>query len=285
MADRRGGGAVLILCGILCRSCRSPSASASGTRCADRTGDPWDGRTLEWITASPPPAFNFAALPNVKGEEAYWGIKQRAIALAQLTPLPRYEAIEMPVTLRRLRCRVLSPSSAGFALIWHIWWMAAVGVAGAFATFVVFAWRDHDEYDGAAEEVARIDAQRREARVDLVEGREPGIRLVKVSEKDELVPRGPCRAVDGGPAPKRIVTAYGFWVFLLSDFVMFSGFYAAYAVLSRLDGGRSGAARTVQPQDRRVRDGRSFFLSSFVCGLAIIAPTSRTCCGPRSASS
>ena len=46
----------------------------------------------------------------------------------------------------------------GFALIWHIWWMAAVGIAGAFATFVVFAWRDHDEYELPAEEVARIDA-------------------------------------------------------------------------------------------------------------------------------
>ncbi len=72
----------------------------------------------------------------------------------------------------------------GFALIWHIWWMAAVGVAGAFATFVVFAWRDHDEYEVPAEEVARIDARRREAREDLVAGREPGIRLVRVVERD-----------------------------------------------------------------------------------------------------
>jgi cytochrome o ubiquinol oxidase subunit 1 len=45
----------------------------------------------------------------------------------------------------------------GFALIWHIWWMVAVGALGAFATFVVFAWRDHDEDTIPAAEVARID--------------------------------------------------------------------------------------------------------------------------------
>ncbi len=42
------------------------------------TGDPWNGRSLEWATPSPPPAFNFAVLPHVEGEEAYWGMKQRA---------------------------------------------------------------------------------------------------------------------------------------------------------------------------------------------------------------
>jgi cytochrome o ubiquinol oxidase subunit 1 len=45
----------------------------------------------------------------------------------------------------------------GFALIWHIWWLVAAGALGAFATFVVFAWRDEDEYVIPAEEVERID--------------------------------------------------------------------------------------------------------------------------------
>jgi cytochrome o ubiquinol oxidase subunit 1 len=45
----------------------------------------------------------------------------------------------------------------GFALIWHIWWMVALGGVGAFATFVAFVWRDHDEYVIAAADVERID--------------------------------------------------------------------------------------------------------------------------------
>ena len=52
----------------------------------------------------------------------------------------------------------------GFALIWHIWWMVIVGALGAFATFVAFAWRDHDEYPIPAAEVARIDREYQDAR-------------------------------------------------------------------------------------------------------------------------
>ena len=58
----------------------------------DVTGDPWDGRSLEWATASPPPAFNFAVLPQVDGEEAYWEIKRRAIETQQLAAEPEYRA-------------------------------------------------------------------------------------------------------------------------------------------------------------------------------------------------
>ena len=85
-------GAVLVLCGILCQIAQIAVSIRDRDALRDLTGDPWDGRTLEWMTASPPPAFNFAAMPNVTGEEAYWGIKQRAIARAELSPLPRYEA-------------------------------------------------------------------------------------------------------------------------------------------------------------------------------------------------
>jgi cytochrome o ubiquinol oxidase subunit 1 len=56
----------------------------------------------------------------------------------------------------------------GFALIWHIWWMVIAGFIGAFATFVVFAWRDHDEYEIPAEEVARIDRANINQRRDMV---------------------------------------------------------------------------------------------------------------------
>ena len=52
----------------------------------------------------------------------------------------------------------------GFALIWHIWWRVLLGLLGAYATFVVFAWRDHDEELIPAEEVARLDRANRAAR-------------------------------------------------------------------------------------------------------------------------
>jgi cytochrome o ubiquinol oxidase subunit 1 len=130
----------------------------------DVTGDPWDGRSLEWATPSPPPFFNFAVMPNVEGEEAYWGIKLRAIDTQQLSPEPKYEPIEMPVHSPVGVYTAFFATVTGFALVWHIWWLAGLGLAAAFAGFVVFAWRDVHEFHVPVEEVARVDRARRAAR-------------------------------------------------------------------------------------------------------------------------
>jgi cytochrome o ubiquinol oxidase subunit 1 len=61
----------------------------------------------------------------------------------------------------------------GFALIWHIWWMVALAFVGAFATFVVFAWRDEDEYIIPADVVARIDRENRAARSEALPHLQP----------------------------------------------------------------------------------------------------------------
>jgi cytochrome o ubiquinol oxidase subunit 1 len=130
----------------------------------DATGDPWDGRSMEWATPSPPPVFNFAVLPDVHGEEAYWGIKQRAIQSQELAPEPRYQPIEMPRNSPTGFVVAFFATLIGFAMIWHIWWMVILGLLGAYATFVVFAWRDIHEFEIPAEEVAEIDRARRAAR-------------------------------------------------------------------------------------------------------------------------
>jgi cytochrome o ubiquinol oxidase subunit 1 len=132
----------------------------------DDTGDPWNGRSLEWSTASPPPAFNFAVLPNVEGEEPYWQIKRRAIETQQLTAEPDYKAIEMPRNSPTGFITAFFCTITGFALIWHIWWLVGLGLFGAYAVFVWFAWRDREEYVIPAEEVARADHARRRARED-----------------------------------------------------------------------------------------------------------------------
>jgi cytochrome o ubiquinol oxidase subunit I len=128
----------------------------------DLTGDPWNGRSLEWATASPPPLFNFAVVPDVEGEEAYWGIKQRAREQADAEP--KYRDIEMPRNSATGFICAFFATIMGFALIWHIWWMVGAAFVGAFATFVVFAWRDHVEEVIPAAEVARLDRANRLAR-------------------------------------------------------------------------------------------------------------------------
>jgi cytochrome o ubiquinol oxidase subunit I len=130
----------------------------------DELGDPWDGRSLEWATASPPPAFNFAVLPNVRGEEPYWEMKRHAIDAQQMSAEPRYEPIEMPRNSPTGFITAFFSTITGFALIWHIWWLVGVGLVAAYAVFVWFAWRDVEEYVIPADEVARLDRERRAPR-------------------------------------------------------------------------------------------------------------------------
>jgi cytochrome o ubiquinol oxidase subunit 1 len=157
------GGAVLIMIGITLQIAQLVVSIRRRAELRDETGDPWDGRSLEWATASPPPAFNFAILPKVDGEEPYWEQKQRAREHAPHDK-PDYQAIEMPRNSPTGFVCAFFATIMGFALIWHIWWMVIVGAFGAFATFVAFAWRDHDEYLIPAAEVARIDREHQDAR-------------------------------------------------------------------------------------------------------------------------
>jgi cytochrome o ubiquinol oxidase subunit 1 len=162
-------GAAIILAGIGFQVAQLVVSIRHREELRDLTGDPWNGRSLEWATPSPPPAFNYAVLPTIEGEEAYWDIKQRAFERLQLRDEPEYREIEMPRNSATGFVCAFFASFMGFALIWHIWWLVGVAGFGAFATFVVFAWRDEDEYIIPAEEVARIDRANRSARRAVLE--------------------------------------------------------------------------------------------------------------------
>jgi cytochrome o ubiquinol oxidase subunit 1 len=154
-------GAALIMCGIAFQIIQLVVSIGQRQQLRDETGDPWDGRSLEWATASPPPAFNFAVLPTVTGEDAYWNFKRGRSGPDEE---PEYRNIEMPRNSATGFVCAFFATMMGFALIWHIWWMVVAGAIGAFATFVAFAWRDHDEDLIPALEVARIDRSNRAQR-------------------------------------------------------------------------------------------------------------------------
>ncbi|MGH6674382.1 MAG: cbb3-type cytochrome c oxidase subunit I [Xanthobacteraceae bacterium] len=159
------GVGIILFCGaVACQLMQFVVSIRHRDELRDETGDPWNGRSLEWSTASPPPAFNFAVLPNVKGEDPYWHIKRRAIETQQLAAEPDYQPIEMPRNSPTGFVTAIFCTITGFALIWHIWWLVGLGLVGAYAVFVWFAWRDHEDYIVPAEEVARIDRERRRAR-------------------------------------------------------------------------------------------------------------------------
>ena len=275
-----GFGTLIMMAGAACQVMQIVVSIMHRDRLRDLTGDPWDGRSLEWSTPSPPPPFNFAVLPNVSGEEPYWSIKQRAREETAPSAEPDYEAIEIPRNSPTGFVCAFFGTLMGFAMIWHIWWLCGAGFVGAYAVFVVFAWRDTAEYEISADEVARIDRVNRRARAEALAMPSGGLVWTDTTADSPADPyhtghgggredSAPGRG-EGGPAPKHVITAYGFWIFLLSDIIMFSAFFAGYAVLvDQTAGGPAGAATCSTcaiPRSRRA--------ASWHRALAAVSPAS-----------
>ena len=151
-------GTVVILAGIVCQIMQLVVSIRAREQLRDVTGDPWNGRTLEWSTPSPPPAWNFAILPRVTERDTFWSRKQRTRATRDQPAQAReYKPIEMPKNSATGFVTAFFAVVTGFALIWHIWWMAGLGVFGAFVTLLVFAFRDEEEIEIPAEQIAQFD--------------------------------------------------------------------------------------------------------------------------------
>jgi cytochrome o ubiquinol oxidase subunit I len=159
-------GAGIILVGIVCQVVQLV-VSIRAREKLRVSADPWDGRTLEWSTTSPPPAWNYAVLPQVAARDSFWARKQLAqTGKAQSAELPHYDPIEMPKNSATGFVTAFFAVVTGFALIWHIWWMAALGMLGAFGTLLVFAFREKEEIGISAERIAQFD-QAHQAEVAL----------------------------------------------------------------------------------------------------------------------
>lgn len=120
--------------------------------------DPWNGRTLEWATTSPPPSYNFAVIPEVTDRDAFWSMKH-----SKNQPITKhYEDIRLPKNSPLGMCIAGSALVMGFALIWHIWWLAALGLLGVIAFIITRSNQDETEYTLTAEEVQRQKAGHKE---------------------------------------------------------------------------------------------------------------------------
>ncbi len=120
----------------------------------DTTGDPWNGRTLEWSTKSPPPHYNFAVLPEVNCRDPFWVAKEKNIK-----PAPVYEDIVMPKN-SPIGFIIGGLSMAlGFALVWHIMWLALVSFLSIVACLIIRLSDDHIEHVITAEELKHDNAR------------------------------------------------------------------------------------------------------------------------------
>jgi cytochrome o ubiquinol oxidase subunit 1 len=103
----------------------------------DTTGDPWDGRTLEWSVPSPAPSYNFAVIPEVTDRDHFWYEKQRKTVVKQ-----EFVPFHLPKNSPMGILIALAAFLMSFAIVWHIWWLLIVGTIGLIVTLLV---RLHDE--------------------------------------------------------------------------------------------------------------------------------------------
>ena len=149
-------GAFLVALGILFFIVQFVVSYRRRDQLRDTTGDPWDGRTLEWATSSPPPHYNFAFTPRVHDLDAWWQMKQHKYQ----RPEQGFKAIHMPKNTAAGIILAGISTVLGFALIWHMWLLAGVSFAALLATAIGHTFNYDRDYHIPAEEVERVEAER-----------------------------------------------------------------------------------------------------------------------------
>jgi cytochrome o ubiquinol oxidase subunit I len=124
----------------------------------DATGDVWNGRTLEWATASPPPDYNFAFTPVVHEQDAWHDMKKRGAR----RPLSGFKAIHMPKNTGAGFVIAMLATACGFALVWHMWLPVALAFAATVIAAIVHTFNYDRDYHIPAEAVARTEQARTE---------------------------------------------------------------------------------------------------------------------------
>ena len=149
-------GAGLIALGIGCFIIQLVVSYVRREALRDLTGDPWGGRTLEWSTSSPPPAYNFAFTPLVHDNDAWSHMKEHHYA----RPLEGFTAIHMPKNTAAGFVIAALSAVFGFAVIWHMWLPAIGSFAAMLAAIIIHTFNYHRDYFIPADEVVRVEASR-----------------------------------------------------------------------------------------------------------------------------
>jgi cytochrome o ubiquinol oxidase subunit 1 len=156
-----GIGALIIALGVGCQILQLIVSIKQRKQNLDTTGDPWNGRTLEWSTPSPAPFYNFAVIPEVTGRDAFWAMKTRS-GKRKMAEKPVYSAFEMPKNTPLGLFIAAGALVFGFAVIWHIWWLAPIGLFGAIVCVIIRTLDDDTEYTVSATKLKHLETTARE---------------------------------------------------------------------------------------------------------------------------
>ncbi|ROR47888.1 cytochrome o ubiquinol oxidase subunit I [Diaphorobacter sp. C33] len=149
-------GVCLIAAGIACFFIQLFVSYLKRDQLRDVTGDPWDGRTLEWATSSPPPQYNFAFTPVAHEIDAWWDMKKHGYK----RPLTGFQPVHMPANTGAGVVIAALSTVFGFAMIWHMWPLAIASFAATVVASIIHTFNyKRDYYIPAAEVAATEDAR------------------------------------------------------------------------------------------------------------------------------
>ena len=151
-----GFGVVIISVGIGLQLLQLVVSIVQRKKNRDLTGDPWNGRTLEWSVPSPAPFYNFAVTPVVHSRDQFWEEKQ-ALHRHEQIEKPAYQDIYLPKNSSLGLVIAMFAFLIGFGLIWHMWWLAGIGLAGVIICIIVRTSNDDTEYLVTAKELEKLD--------------------------------------------------------------------------------------------------------------------------------
>ena len=120
----------------------------------DTTGDPWDARTLEWSTTSPAPEYNFAVIPEVSTRDAFWESKKSKLPLSG----KNYAAIRLPRNSGVGAVLGATTFVIGFGIIWHIWWLASLGLVATIGAVITRSFVTNTEHTITAKQLADLES-------------------------------------------------------------------------------------------------------------------------------
>ncbi|RUP00126.1 cytochrome o ubiquinol oxidase subunit I [Hyphomicrobium sp.] len=149
-------GALLIALGIGSFLVQIAVSIKNREKLRDVTGDPWNARTLEWSTSSPPPVYNFAFTPVVYDHDAWWDMKEHGYK----RPLSGFKPIHMPKNTSAGIILAGICFVTGFALIWYIWWLAALGFVSLIATAIGHTFNYNRGFSIPAQQVVETERER-----------------------------------------------------------------------------------------------------------------------------
>ncbi|MBK4765117.1 MAG: cytochrome o ubiquinol oxidase subunit I [Pantoea sp. Brub] len=145
-------GVGIIAIGIMCQIIMFYVSIRDRKKQIDNTGDPWDGRTLEWSISSPPPSYNFAVIPYVFERDAFWDMKEKS---KKNKLLKKYTKIHMPKNSSSAIIIAFFATTLGFSLIWYIWWLAIISFSGMIITLIIKSFNINTDYYVSVDEIIK----------------------------------------------------------------------------------------------------------------------------------